>query len=403
MKQSFVLIGMDDSPAPRFPDGAREEIGRGKVFSGGGRHHDLVKSLLPEGHEWISVTAPVGKVIDRYREVFAREEGTPIVVFASGDPLFFGFAGTLMRELPDAELKLYPAFNSLQQLAHRVPMRYDDMRTVSLTGRPFDALDRALIERAAKIGVLTDRRHTPAVVASRLLEYGYDCYVMHVGEHLGHAGRERVRRMTLREAAGTDFEHPNCLVLEASHVPPRPFGIPDGAFELLDGRSRMITKMPVRLLDLQALELSRRHVLWDIGFCTGSVSIEARLQFPGVRVVAFEARPTCERLMDINSRRFGAPGIQTLMGDFLDADIQSLPAPDAVFVGGHGGRLREMLLRVKEVLLPGGCVVFNSVSPESRTLFEAGACEAGLDLQACRRVALDDYNPVTIMKASIHT
>lgn len=95
-----------------------------------------------------------GPRLSRYEEIFARFEETAtddsIIVFASGDPLFFGFANTIKRKLPGADILLYPAFNSLQTLAHRLVMPYDDMRTVSLTGRPWQEFDRALIERAPK-------------------------------------------------------------------------------------------------------------------------------------------------------------------------------------------------------------------------------------------------------------
>jgi len=77
-----------------------------------------------------------------------------------GDPIFFGFANTIHRRLPDAEIRLYPSFNSLQTLAHRLVMPYDDTRTISLTGRPWHGFDRALIERTPKMGILTDREHT---------------------------------------------------------------------------------------------------------------------------------------------------------------------------------------------------------------------------------------------------
>lgn len=79
-------------------------------------------------------------------------------------------------------------------------MPYDDMRTVSLTGRPWQELDKALIERAHKIGVLTDREHTPATIAARMLEYGYTDYTIYIGEHLGNPEHERIRRMSLEEA-----------------------------------------------------------------------------------------------------------------------------------------------------------------------------------------------------------
>lgn len=163
----------------------------------------------------------------------------------------------------------------------------------------------------------------------------------------------------------------------------------------------MITKAPIRLLTLQALELNRRRVFWDIGFCTGSVSIEARLQFPHLTVVSFEIRPEGEDLMKTNSRRFGAPGITAVTGDFLQTDTASLPRPDAVFIGGHGGHQEEMTGKLKEVLLPGGCIVFNSVSAESKEAFGQAVKKYGMLLQPSIRIALNEYNPIEIMKASL--
>ena len=185
------------------------------------------------------------KNITRFEETVRT---TPLIVFASGDPLFFGFANTIKRKLPEADILLYPAFNSLQTLAHRLVMPYDDMRTVSLTGRPWQEFDRALIEHAPKIGILTDREHTPATIADRMLEYGYSHYTLYIGEHLGNPEKERIRRMTPREAVAGDFEHPNCLLLdshsgqcrtnslhgsEAQTFPVRPFGIPMKSLHIL--------------------------------------------------------------------------------------------------------------------------------------------------------------------------
>lgn len=396
---------MDDNRSPFFPSEALEQIQKGKVFSGGLRHKKIVESLLPADAEWIPVTVPLEKVFTCYEEVFARFGETTatatIIVFASGDPLFFGFANTIRRKLPVADIRLYPTFNSLQILAHRLVMPYDDMRTVSLTGRPWQEFDRALMEHAPKMGVLTDRQHTPATIAARMLEYGYSYYTLYVGEHLGNPEKERIRRMTPQEAAVLDFEHPNCLLLESTQIPPRPFGIPDELFAHLDGRSRMITKAPIRLLTLQALELNRHHVFWDIGFCTGSVSIEARLLFPHLTVISFEIRPEGEELMNINSRRFGAPGITAVIGDFLQTDTAPFARPDAVFIGGHGGHLEEMIEKVKQVLQPGGCIVFNSVSAKSKEAFRQEIERHRMILQPSTHIALNEYNPIEIMKATL--
>ena len=419
----FNIIGITDRPDPHVAPEVAAVISRGRIFSGGRRHHELVGRLLPAGARWIDITVPLDDVFAQYRQLGDEAQ---VTVFASGDPLFFGFANTIRERMPEAAVQLFPAFNSLQMLAHRLVMPYHDMRIVSLTGRPWPDFDRALIERTAKIGVLTDREHTPAAIARRMTDYGFTGYRMHVGEHLGHPDRERITTLTLNEAAAHEFSHPNCLILEATApLSPRPFGIPDSDFALLDGRERMITKMPIRLLSLQALDLSRRHVLWDIGFCTGSISIEARLLFPHLRIEAFEIRPECEAIIRDNMRRHHAPGIAVHMGDFLSGEWRmengefataaersvraaansslftlhsSLPTPDAVFIGGHGGHLKQIMAKVASCLAPGGVIVMNSVTPASRQLFAEACAELGLRQLPTMHIALNDYNPIDILK-----
>ena len=412
----FVVIGITDHPEPWFPPEVMEIIKNGKIFSGGKRHHEIVAPLLPADAQWIDITVPLDAVFEQYQLTPNTHHPSPIIVFASGDPLFFGFANTIRRKMPEADIVVYPTFNSLQMLAHRLVMPYHDMRIVSLTGRPWPEFDRALIERVAKIGILTDKEHTPAAIAQRMLEYGYSGYTMYVGEHLGNPSLEKVSTHSLEEAAQRDFSMPNCVIMEANSSifnlqSSLTFGIPDSDFTLLDGREKMITKMPIRLLTLQALELPKRHVFWDIGFCTGSVSIETRLQFPHLQVEAFEIRPECEAIIHENMRRLGAPGIDIHMGDFLETDISTLPRPDAVFIGGHGGRLKEIIRKILTVVTPDGVIVFNSVTspvvaqmidrPSSRQQWDEACEELHLRQTKPTKIVLDDYNPIEILRAYI--
>jgi precorrin-6Y C5,15-methyltransferase (decarboxylating) len=398
----FVIIGITDHPKPFFTPEVMEIIRSGKVFSGGKRHHEIVTSLLPTDTKWIDITVPLDDVFEQYKSLTSD-----IIVFASGDPLFFGFANTIQRKMPEAEIVVYPTFNSLQMLAHKLVMPYHDMRIVSLTGRPWPEFDKALIERATKIGILTDREHTPSTIAQRMLEYGYNHYKISVGEHLGNPSLEKVSTLTLEEASKRDFSMPNCVILTSdTMLSSRRFGIPDSEFALLDGREKMITKMPIRLLTLQALELPKKHVLWDIGFCTGSVSIEAKLQFPHLEIEAFEVRQECETIMHENCRRFGALGINIHIGDFLEESIENLPRPDAVFIGGHGGQLKAIINKVLKVIAPDGVIVFNSVtSPkvpvDSKKLWDEACAELGLHQEPPLRIELNDYNPIEILKSTI--
>ncbi len=399
----FIVIGISDAPEPFFTPEIQEIIKNGRVFTGGKRHHEIVAPLLPTDAQWIDIITPLDAVFEQYQSLT-----TNIIVFASGDPLFFGFANTIRRKMPEAEIVLYPTFNSLQLLAHRLVMPYHDMRIVSLTGRPWPEFDKALIERTTKIGILTDKEHTPAAIAQRMIDYGYTNYQMHVGEHLGNPSLECVTTLSLDEASRREFSHPNCLIIEQQgEMPTRLFGIPDADFTLLDGREKMITKMPIRLLTLQALELRKKNVFWDIGFCTGSISIEARLQFPHLQICAFEIRPECEAIIQENTRKFGAPGIDVLIGDFLHADLSALPRPDAVFIGGHGGHLKEIIAKVKTVLADNGCIVMNSVKAplvktDSHQLWDEACQELSLRQAPPTKIILNDNHPIEILKAYYH-
>ena len=392
-EQRFHVIGMTDDQSGTFSAEILQLMGRGKVFSGGKRHHEIVASLLPEDAVWIDITVPLDKVFSQY-EAYAE-----IIVFASGDPLFFGFANTLKKRLPNAWMRVYPVFNSLQTLAHRLVLPYHDMRTVSLTGRPWQNLDEALIRGDKLIGALTDREKTPSRIAARMLEYGYDNYRMTVGVHLGNKQAEEVHTLSLDEVIGREFGFPNCLILEQTYQRERLFGIPESSFYLLNGREKMITKSPIRLQALSMLDLHQKHTFWDIGFCTGSVSIEAKLQFPHLQIHAFECRPEGETLINLNTRKFGTPGIEYHIGDFMELNVSDLPAPNAVFIGGHGGQLKEMLQKIDRYLLPGGCIVFNSVSENSLHLFREGieAIDRRIDNEI--GITVDSYNPITIIKA----
>ncbi|MDE6561035.1 MAG: precorrin-6y C5,15-methyltransferase (decarboxylating) subunit CbiE [Muribaculaceae bacterium] len=392
-EKQFIVIGLSDSRSQWFTPEVRELIASGHVFSGGRRHHEIVKDLLPEGCVWIDIVVPLEKVWVEYSHY------SKIVVFASGDPLFYGFAATLSREFPDCRMKVYPAFNSLQMLAHRMLVPYADMVNISVTGRPWKGLDSAVIRQCPLIGVLTDHKKGPAEIAGRLLEYGYDNYMMTVGENLGNESEELVRSFSLEEAYGKTFSHPNCVILTKKYSRKRYFGIPESEFYHLEGRRNMITKMPIRLLTLSMLDLYERHTLWDIGFCTGSVSIEAKLQFPSLEVVAFERREESRELLVKNCRKFGAPGITGVIGDFMNCDISRYPSPDAVFIGGHGGRLEEMVCRIYKVLNKGGVLVFNSVSAESCHVFRNAVEACGGVIEAEHILILDDHNPITILKA----
>ncbi len=395
--RSFTLVGLNDAAKPQLPDQVLEAIQAHRLFAGGLRHKTLVETLLPPDCTWFEIKAPIDEVL---QELERAEE--PVLVFASGDPLFYGFGATLQRRFPNARFQYFPTFNSLQLLAHRIGLAYQDMENTSVTGRSWQELDAALLGSKSLIGVLTDKRKTPQDIAGRLQRYGFSEYEMIVGEALG-GPKERIRRLSIQEAATTQFQALNCVILSQTDAPKKSFGIDEREFLGLPGRPNMITKMPFRLVSLSQLNLSRAQTFFDIGFCTGSLSIEARLLFPHLQITAFEKRPECEAIFRENARRFRTPGVRIIMEDFLTTDLEQALKPrtrlDAAFIGGHGGKIHEIFKRLVTIQHKGGRIVMNTVKPESDRLFQSAANSYGYQLHEPLHLCMNQHNPITILTA----
>ena len=77
--------------------------------------------------------------------------------------------------------------------------------------------------------------------------------------------------------------------------------------------------------------------------------------------------------------------------------------PDAVFIGGHGGHLREIMAKVFHYLTPDGCIVMNSVKApkvltDSHRLWDEACQELGLQQEPPIKILLNDNHPIEILK-----
>jgi precorrin-6Y C5,15-methyltransferase (decarboxylating) len=387
---NYIVIGISDNPAFSFNDEVRRLLPLHSVFSGGTRHYELVKQHLPPNHIWIDIKADMRLLFEQYKTY------PNIVVFASGDPLFYGFANTIIKYHPTASVKVYPHFNSLQVLCHQCNIGYHNLSTTSVHGRSWNELDMALISQQALIGVLTDLSKSPAAIAQRMLDYGFDNYRMIVGEALEGLD-EQIKELSLTVATTHTVNTLNCVLLIKTHSKDKTFGIPDNQFAGLENRPNMITKMPIRLVSLSQLDLHNRSTFWDIGFCTGSVCIEAKKQFPHLQITAFEKRPECAELFDINTHKHNTPGITKVMGDIFTHDLQD--TVDAVFIGGHGNRLAELITLIDKHLVSKGRLVINAVKEESKKQFITGIQQLNYRLLEPVVITVDAHNPITILTA----
>jgi precorrin-6Y C5,15-methyltransferase (decarboxylating) CbiT subunit len=118
--------------------------------------------------------------------------------------------------------------------------------------------------------------------------------------------------------------------------------------------------------------------VWDVGAGSGSVSFEAARLSPTLKVFAIERAP--EYLRE-NLARFGLNNIQLVAGEAPEI-LGGLPEPDAVFLGGSGGRLIPILEYVVGRLKPGGRLVLSCITLETLSHAWSWSSERGLQPEA---------------------
>ncbi len=159
----------------------------------------------------------------------------------------------------------------------------------------------------------------------------------------------------------------------------RPFlGLPDDGLE--SHPPGVMTKEEVRAVALFKLRLRPDAVVWDVGAGSGSLSLEAALVARAGHVYAVERRPEALAALRRNLARFPRPNLTVVEGEAPEA-LEGLPAPDAVFVGGSGGRLAEILACAARRLRPGGRIVADLATLENLERARAALACLGLRWQ----------------------
>ena len=188
----------------------------------------------------------------------------------------------------------------------------------------------------------------------------------------------------------------------------RPLGLPDDAFEQRRPLRGQITKSEARAVSLYALGLRPDSVVWDIGAGTGSVAVEAaRIAHLG-QVYAVDKDAAGADLLRNNVARYGDGRVAVVIGAAPDA-LRDLPDPDAVFIGGGGAALPDIIAASLGRLRPAGRLVANFAAMERanatyQTLRDAGM-SPGLTMVAAARgrelpdgaLRLEAMNPIFIV------
>lgn len=290
-------------------------------------------------------------------------------VVYSGDTGFYSGAKGLLPLLEERgiEAEVIPGVSSVQYLAAKLGRPWQDWRLCSAHGVDCDPVEA--VSGGVPAFFLTGGARGPAMLCGQLARAGLGDLPVTVGEDLA-CPEEQVLQGTAADFAGRTFAPLNVLLAEAAPAAPRRTpGLPDGLFRR--GEVPM-TKQEVRAAILAKLAVGPGDVCWDIGAGTGSVSVELALS--GREVWAVERRAEACCLILENRARFSTWNLHLAEGGAPEA-LSGLPRPDAVFVGGSGGCLKEILAAVHGAN-PAARVCVSAIALE--TLGTASACLAGL-------------------------
>ncbi|MGA8402453.1 MAG: precorrin-6y C5,15-methyltransferase (decarboxylating) subunit CbiE, partial [Stellaceae bacterium] len=325
MKPWLTIVGIGDDGLVGLAPATRAIVETAEVIVGGARHLAMTSQSPAERLEWRQPFAASIAAIE-------ARHGRRVVVLASGDPMWFGAGAMLCRHFPREEMLVLPHPGAFSLAAARLGWPLAGCLTLSVHGRPLDALRLHLAE-GRRLLILSENGATPAGVARLLSDCGWGPSRVTVLEHLGGAAEVR-HSATAAEWGEHGAAGLNTIALECHAAPgvrglSRLAGLPDDAFEH-DGQ---LTKREIRAATLAALAPLPGELLWDVGAGCGSIAIEWLRADELTSAIAIERDPARAAVIGRNAAQLGVPLLEIVLGA-APAALSGLAPPAAIFVGG---------------------------------------------------------------------
>lgn len=382
----LYIIGMGYKP---FDKRALEIIRSSEIILANDRLLEVLKGYEEFDHikNRLRIINNVYETMEFIKSEMQNPKSRIITLLASGDPLFFGIGRMVVKEFDKEDVEILPDLSSIQVAFARIKEPWSEAFLMSLHGGPDPEKRRSLeyeigdipnlLKTHHKIGILTDKENNPSAIANKLSAFSYQSsdLKMFVCERLGYPD-EKITEGVPEDIAKQAFEHPNVVIIvrKSRGAEERKPGISGPVFGLREDEIQhsrgMITKDEVRAVTIHKLRLPDSGILWDIGAGSGSVSIEAARLCPKLEVIAIEKNEEQIKHINNNKEAFNIYNLRVIKGEAPQA-LNSLPAPDRVFIGGSGGRLDEIVRSISEKMRE-GIVVINAVTIE--TLNSAVKC-----------------------------
>jgi len=417
------IIGVLDDGAASLNVIALGHIQQADLVIGGPRTLKLFSEYFLPGAEVRNLTGQLMQVTDWVRDAMSAER--KVVVLATGDPLCHGIAGFLQSRLCIEACEVFPNLSMVQLACARIGMPWQDISICSVHSKDLgewlpDVAHRqglypllAHIQKHEKLAIYTSPDNTPGRVARMLVVTGLaDRYQIAVAERLLQPDERVLSQCSVEDVAKLTFADPNIVLLWRSQPNSTAvrFGLPDAEFYQRKPEKGLITKCEIRAVSLARMQLRTDSVVWDIGAGSGAVGIEAALLCPDGCVMAIEKNAADVENAIKNKLQFSLQNYLIVHAK-APTGLQDWPEPDAIFIGGSGGKLAELIELCLDRLSVQGRLIMNFVTFENvslaiRCLKKAEVQWDITQLQTSRSKPILDMhrleaeNPVWIISAS---
>lgn len=422
MQAMCSFIGVLDNGAASLSQEALLVLRDAKHIIAGSRLLAMLAEDITQARHY-DLTGQLKQVPDWINAALAKNE--TVAVLATGDPLCHGIAGFLAGKLDPNRVRILPNLSTIQLAFSELKLPWQAASIVSVHSQDAGEWTRGatpthglyeLAQRCRRhdlLAILTSPDNTPARIARLLQIEGLaDAFEMAIAEALKQPEQRVSVWLTVDEVAKNSYLDPNVVVLKRKTAVPTPvlFGVSDDRFQQRKPEKGLITKREVRAVSLGRMQLTRSSIVWDIGAGSGSVGLEAARLCSDGHVFAIEKNADDMANVEQNQAAWGISNYSFVHGK-APQHLDTWPDPDAVFIGGSGGELVELIALCLGRLRPNGWLVMNFVTLENLSTAVETLKQLGADWDVCQIQAsrsspilnmhrLQAENPVWVVSAT---
>ena len=207
-KNKVIIVGCGPGLKAYISPKALYNVKKADILVGSRR---LLKLFPGVDAEKIVLEKNYSALVNRIADWSSRKQ---VVVLVSGDPCFFSYTKLIVKKLGREFCTIIPGISSIQFAFAAIGESWDDACFISLHGRDteYSQLMKNVREHS-KVGILTDHKNTPAVIARKLLAGGIRDRQMFICENLS-LPEERVFETDLNSAVNIKTNGASVVIIK---------------------------------------------------------------------------------------------------------------------------------------------------------------------------------------------